>query len=299
MMEKRLAIFFFLVFLSVVFVVWVSVFIPVDRHSTKPIVFVVQKGEGSNEIANNLEQKGFIRFALAFRAWVVVSGLSHGLKAGAYELTPSMNAIQIAKRLAAGDVIKEFITIPEGYNIEDIAKLFEKQEIFTKDTFIKAAKAHEGYLFPDTYQISRTQTLQNVVDQMLQNFDRHFTQNLRNETAKQRKTISQIVTMASILEKEVQTFEDKKIVAGILWKRISNGIPLQVDASPDTYKHQGLPASPISNPGMDSILSALYPTPSPYFYYLSTKAGPRGEASKTIYSVTLEEHNIAKAKYLK
>ncbi len=292
MKKGRLAAFFLLVFLFAVFTIWVLLFAPIDRHSTKPIVFIVQRGEGSNEISKNLEQKGFIRFAPLFRVWVLVSGFSHSLKVGAYELNPSINAITIAKKIAAGNVIKEFITIPEGYNVTDIAKLFEKQKIFTQNTFIKAAKAHEGYLFPDTYQISRTQTLQNVVDKMLENFDKHFTQNLKNETAKQRKTIFQIVNMASILEKEVQTFEDKKLVSGILWKRISSGIPLQVDASSDTYKHQGLPASPIANPGMESILSALYPTPSPYLYYLSTKAG------KTIYSVTLEEHNIAKAKYL-
>ena len=121
--------------------------------------------------------------------------------------------------------------------------------------------------------------------------------------------------MASLIEKEVKTPEDKKIVSGILWKRLENSIPLQVDAtisyitgkkgdsvsieetkidSPyNTYKYKGLPLGPISNPGLESIIASIYPENSDYWYYLSTPEG------KTIFSKTLEEHNIAKAKYLK
>ena len=150
---------------------------------------------------------------------------------------------------------------------------------------------------------------------MLENFDLKLTLELRQEIASQEKTIFEIVTMASLLEKEVRTLDDRKLVAGILWKRLENKVPLQVDATVayitgkkttkvskedteidsayNTYKYLGLPLGPICNPGIESIVASLYPQDSNYWYYLST---PEGE---TIFSRTLQEHNIAKAKYLK
>ena len=149
---------------------------------------------------------------------------------------------------------------------------------------------------------------------MRDNFDKKLTTDLREEIQKQGKTIFEIVTMASLIEKEVREKEDKEIVSGILWKRLKNNIPLQVDAtisyitgkqttkisreetqidSPyNTYKYLGLPIGPICNPGIDSIKAAIYPKNSQHWYYLSTSEG------KTIFSETLEEHNLAKAKYL-
>ena len=98
--------------------------------------------------------------------------------------------------------------------------------------------------------------------------------------------------MASLIEKEVQTIEDKQLVSGVLWKRLGIGMALQVDAAPITYRERGLPQNPIANPGLDSLKASLYPKENPYWYYLSTPEG------KTIFSKTLEEHNIAKARYL-
>ena len=266
-----------------------GIYSPANSRSNKTVVFVVQKGEGSHEISSQLQKQRLIRSAFVFRIFTIVSRTSNKLQAGAYQLSPSMSAQDIAKKIAKGDVIREFVIIPEGYSVNDIATLFEKQGIFSANDFIKIAKPFEGYLFPDTYHITRIQTIQDVVDQMRKNFDQHVTQNIRSE----------VVVMASIIEKEVQTLQDKKIVSGILWKRVANKMPLQVDAAPETYQNSGLPLSPIANPGFESIQSALYPTPSPYWFYLSTKVGPRGEASKTIFSRTLEKHNIAKTKYLK
>jgi len=173
----------------------------------------------------------------------------------------------------------------------------------------------EGYLFPDTYEINTGAQIEEIVKTMLSNFDKKLTSNLRKEIKKQEKTIFEIITMASLLEKEVKSKEEKEIVSGILWKRLKNRIPLQVDAtiiyitgkkttkvskddteidSPyNTYKYLGLPKGPICNPGLESILATVYPKNSDFWYYLSTSDG------ETIFSKTLEEHNIAKAKYLK
>jgi len=170
----------------------------------------------------------------------------------------------------------------------------------------------EGYLFPDTYQISKGETCEEIIDLMLANFGKKLTPDLREEIITQKKSIFDIVTMASMIEKEVRTLSDKKIVSGILWKRIAVGMPLQLDAtinyitqrsdpsvaikatkinSPyNTYMYSGLPKGPISSPGIDSITSAIYPKQTKYWFYLSD--------GKTIFSETLDQHNEAKAKYL-
>ncbi len=178
----------------------------------------------------------------------------------------------------------------------------------------------EGYIFPDTYYINKQNItnsgqLEYLIKIFLENFKKKLTSEMREEINRQEKTIFKIIIMASMIEKEVKIPEDKKIVSGILWKRLENNIPLQVDAtisyitgkkginisiddtkidSPyNTYKYRGLPLGPISNPGLESIIAAIYPETSAFWYYLSTPDGT------TIFSKTLEEHNIAKQKYLK
>ena len=169
--------------------------------------------------------------------------------------------------------------------------------------------------FPDTYEIIPGAKLENIIRKTLNHFDEKLTADLKGEISRQKKSIFEVITMASMIEKEVKTLEDKKIVSGILWKRLEIGMPLQVDAtvnyitgknhdgvlledtkidSPyNTYKYYGLPKGPISNPGLDSILAAIYPTKSDYLYYLSAPDG------KTIFSKTYKEHSIAQNKYLK
>ena len=173
----------------------------------------------------------------------------------------------------------------------------------------------EGFLFPDTYQFPYRIKSEEIVRRMLNNFEKKLTPDLREEIENQGKTIFEIVTMASLIEKEVRTLEDKKIVSGILWKRLESKIPLQVDAtityitdkkttkisieetkidSPyNTYKYLGLPLGPICNPGLESIIAAIHLQDSKFWFYLST---PEGE---TIFSKTLKDHNIAQDLYLK
>jgi len=238
-----------------------------------------------------------------------------------------MSVYQIANAMAQGDVIKNNAVILEGWDTKDIAKYLESKGICNQDYFISLTKKDyseefsflgdkpknaslEGYLFPDTYEVAKNETCENILNSMLENFDQKLTPGLRAEIKNQKKSIFDIVTMASLLEKEVRTSADKKIVSGILWKRISIGMPLQLDSTiiyitgnPDisakdkktnspynTYKYYGLPKGPISDPGIDSITAAIYPTKTNYLYYLTD--------GKTIFSETLEQHNAAKAKYL-
>jgi len=190
------------------------------------------------------------------------------------------------------------------------------QEDFTEFKFLKDKpldKNLEGYLFPDTYNIEKNDGVKKIVEKMLENFGIKLDSQLREEIQKQGKSVFEIITMASLIEKEVRIYIDKETVSGVLWKRLDSNMPLQVDATIvyvtgkktvskeetkidslyNTYKYLGLPFGPICNPGLDSIKAAIYPKESKYWYYLSTLEG------ETIFSRTLEEHNMNKAKHLK
>ncbi len=323
---------FFLFLLLFCAIAFFEIYIP-KTHGISPVVFYdVKRGMGDEDVARDLAKQGIIKSSLFFRIYTVVSGNHAKIQAGRYSVSSSMSIAAIVKKFASGDIVKEKITIIEGWGSKDIAKYLESKKLYSQKEFLDAASQDwsqgfdflkdkpaglglEGYLFPDTYHVAIGLTPQDLIKIILNNFDKKLAPELRRETASQKKSIFQIVTMASILEKEVKTLDDKKVVAGILWKRIKNGIPLQVDSTINyitdkndpsaslkdtkinsrynTYKYAGLPLGPISNPGMDSILAAIYPKESPYLYYLSADG-----TGKTIFSKTLEEHNIAKARYL-
>ncbi len=274
-MKKR---FIFLIIIVGFFVLMSC--LPRSLSSQEETLFVIEKGEGSKDIAANLEKEGIIWWRNLFRAYVLVRNTSDKLQAGTYRISSSMSILTIAERFASGDVAKETVTIPEGFTAEQIHQKLE--HIIASDQTVLAEE--EGYLFPDTYVISYGLELAKVIEIMKDNF---------NQKTAGLKITPEAVVMASILEKELKTKEDKEIASGILWKRLRVGMPLQVDAYPWTYQNRGLPELPISNPGLDSIKAALSPKDGPYWYYLSTPEG------KTIFSKTLDEHNIAKAKYLK
>ncbi|MFI5205913.1 MAG: endolytic transglycosylase MltG, partial [Candidatus Paceibacterales bacterium] len=282
--------------------IW-GVFAPVSLGAKTTTVYTVEKGMGYKQIGADLEKVGIIHNHGFFTLYALATGSYGKLQAGAYEISPSMSVAQIVKKMVSGDVIENSLTIIEGWNLQDIASELESKKIMTSVDFLAAAKVApdldflkdkpaklslEGYIFPDTYEFPIGAPASDLVKKALANFDKKLTPELRQAIVKQHKTIFQIVTMASIIEKEVQTPEDKKMVSGILWKRIKAGMPLQVDAtvhyaignnnplsvkdlkinSPyNTYNFPGLPQGPISNPGIDSITATIYPVDSPYWYY--------------------------------
>jgi len=309
-----------------------EIYIPINPISHETITYTVPKGWGNDDIARDLDRLGIIRSNYFFRLYVLASLQHSSLQAGRYNLSPRMSAYQIVKKMVQGDVIREKLVILEGQTAEDVGKYLESKGICKKDDFLQLTnKNHinefdflldkpkgaglEGYLFPDTYEISEGETCEDILDIILVNFGKKLTSELHAEIVKQKKTIFEIITMASLIEKEVKTLDDKKIVSGIFWKRIDISMPLQscatinyitgksdpgaaikdtkIDSPYNTYKYYGLPKGPISNPGIDSILAAIYPKKTQYLFYLS---GVNGE---TIFSKTAEEHNVAKAKYLK
>jgi len=306
-MKKKLIliILFIILFFITAVLFWEGVYLSKKPALTEEKLFLVKKGQNLFQISQNLEKEEFIKSKFFFDFYVLIKRSQNKLKAGEYFLTPSMNIAKIAGKIISGETAKIIVTIPEGFTVKQIEELLGLKLPGTN---------LEGFLFPDTYQFPLRVTGKDVVERMRDNFEKKFTP-YRNEVSGAGLTTVEVITMASLLEKEVQTLKDRKIVSGILWKRKNNNIPLQVDAtinyitgkkgikvstedtkidSPyNTYKYLGLPAGPICNPGLESIIAAIYPEDSDYWYYLSV---PEGE---TIFSKTLEEHNIAKAKYLK
>ncbi|MBX4199227.1 endolytic transglycosylase MltG [Candidatus Parcubacteria bacterium] len=250
------------------------------------------KGVGLATLADELAESHVIRSPLWFRAAVIVLGGERGLKAGDYFLRDRQNGIKLAWRMvkAERDLALVKITVPEGFTVAQIADLFDKRFLrFSKSIFL--ATAPEGYVFPDTYFIEVNATSAAVIELFRSNYDRQIAK-LAADFKASKHTEGEIIVMASILEDEVQTPEDKALVAGILWKRLTLGMPLQVDSAGATYKVLGLPNKPLNNPGLISIKAALNPTASPYLYFISGKDG-------TIhYAKTIDEQTRNIQKYL-
>ncbi len=331
-------IYFFVFIFASLFLAWA---IPCHTNG----LFEVEQGQGLFQIAENLKKQGFIQTEFPFYFYILAKSEVQNLKSGVYLFTSDDNFLIIAQKIIQGKTHTIKITIPEGFNLAQIDARLSEAELIGKREIINFDNANfqfpisldasrrtprrvafqsiinyqlsnlEGFLFPDTYYFSPSIEVEEIVKVFLHNFDKKLTSELREEIQKQNKTIFEIITMASLIEKEVRTLENKKIVSGILWKRMENNIPLQVcptiiyitgkqttkisaeetkiDSPYNTYKYIGLPKGPICNPGLESIIAAVYPENSVYWYYLSNTKG------ETIFSRTLEEHNINKAKYLK
>lgn len=339
-MSRKIFLVSIILILTGIFLAW-EIYLPKNSLSQEKVIFRIAKGEGSKEIALNLEREGLIKWDLPFRIYVLIRDVSGNLQAGTYELSPSMTIPWIAQKFASGDTLKIKVTVPEGFNLKEIqARLMgsgvlkeeDLEKLKTADfknefDFLKSAPDNaslEGFLFPDTYFFEPNENNKEICVRFLENFERKIA-SYQPEISVAGKKFFEIIIMASLLEKEVRTKEDKEFVSGILWKRLENKMPLQVDAtisyikkttSPEgaavrpygvkisieetkidspynTYKYLGLPAGPIANPGLESILAALYPKDREDWYYLSTPEG------QTIFNKTLEGHNKAKAEYLK
>ena len=308
-------------------------------------LFVVTKGEGVRAIAGALSDAKLIRSKMFFEYLVWRHGDQSRFQAGSYELSPSMTAAEVERALVQGKPItnEREVTILEGWTLDDIAAYLEAQGVSSKaDFFAQAGESAknvrsgslpdwgasfpslasrpanaslEGYLFPDTYRIYADSDAKALVRKMLGNFEAKFTPQMRQDAAAQGKSVHQIVTMASILEREVRGDEDRAMVADIFWRRVAAGRGLEADStvnyltgsskpsvsyedtkidSPwNTYKYKGLPPGPIGNPSLSALLAALHPKANPYWYFLTDKDG------NVHYAKTLDEHNANKANYLR
>ena len=302
-------------------------FAPKDFRAENKTLFVVEKGDTISDIVANLSEQGFIRSSfgtqVAFRF-----NRTGVVQSGTYNVSPRMDAWQVAYIIAHNQTATAKITIPEGYTVVQIANLLEKKNIIMATDFLKATdnfppdftfltsrpnNSLEGYLFPDTYNMNQGTPVRDLLLQMLDNFKQRIA-TVDSQLKSSKYTLHQVVTLASLVEKEARTDASRKLVAGILINRLNKNMRLDVDAtvryitgdwvgpisqadlnnsSPyNTRKITGLPPGPICNPGLASIQAVLSPTASDYLYYLTDADGAMH------YAKTLEEHNTNKAKYL-
>lgn len=250
--------------------------------------FVIAKGESVSSITNRLHDSGLLRSPLAFRLLLKKDRLATRLQAGTYYLSPSLSASVLANSLTKGYSDLR-LTIPEGFRREQIAALLESTLSLSPADFIKNTQEKEGYLFPDTYFFSPSTDLETVLATFQTNFDRKLSG---------LAVTKEDLILASLVERETKTDQEKPLVAGILLKRLAANWPLQLDATVqyvlgnvdnwwpntnlldreqpsiyNTYLHPGLPPGPICNPGLSSIRAVLFPADSPYWFYLHDREG--------------------------
>lgn len=290
----------FLLFLSFLlggWLFWKRQLLPTEVGNKTEINFVVFQGEAANSIVKRLKEADLVNSYWVSKLYLQGLGLDQKIRPGSYLVSKGMNMNEIFESLTSGpkDI---WVTIPEGYRREQIAEKFNKPEILPLTSTL------EGKLFPDTYLVPVYFTASEIVDLMTKNFATKVENITKDE-----------LILASLVERETWTGEEKNIVAGILLKRLENDWPLQVDATLqyaqgrsgdwwpkevntklpsayNTYTHQGLPPTPIGNPGLDSIMAAKNPKSSGYWYYIHDNLG------QIHYAKTLAEHNLNVDKYL-
>lgn len=292
--------------------------------------FKIVKGEGIKEIGARLSQLFLIKSISVFKLYSLISGNAQKFKPGVYELAANMSVPQIVRILTQGEVKEVKLAIQEGSTLKDVDSQLLKAGVLVEGSlseakiedladdyqFLKEMILLEGFIFPDTYQFELAMTVEEVMEKFLDNFQEKAWPLLKGE----RDWYNRLI-LASLLEREVPEFTDRQLVAGILLKRLTVDMPLQVDAtvtyakcdgeikncpnplvrkgdltitSPyNTYQNLGLPPTPIANAGQAAIKAALSPQPSQYWYYLSAS-----DTKETIFSKTLEEHNLNRVKYL-
>lgn len=316
---KKLAILIiiFLILGLTSFVWWKNGISAVNPSDKTQKLFVIAKGEGVREIAYSLKKEGLIKDPIAFFLLVRFRlNLDNKIEAGDHRLSPSWSAEEIAKALtqASNDV---WITIPEGYRAEEIADLLQKDIPTFRESWRSELDANEGYLFPDTYLVPKTASLKLIMSILKNNFEAKFS---NISTSSGGLSENEIVTVASIVEREARYAKDRPLVASVIYNRLGIGMKLDIDAtvqyalgyqenekrwwkknlttddikidSPyNTYTHAGLPPTPISNPGLKALEAAANPAKTNYLYYISDKNGVNH------YAATIEEQNANIQKY--
>lgn len=292
---KLTAILFCLLFL--LFIIIFIIKIQAPNNFPVDSLYTVQTGTGLNSLAIDLQKENIIKSPFLFKAFSVLLGGTRGILAGDYVLATKQNSFALAYRLSHGgfDLTPIKVTIPEGLNSTEIAKIITQN--FPKinpQAFQAEARTKEGYLFPDTYFFLPNISGSDIIQELEDNFAEKI-EPLQSEIENSGHSFSDIIKMASILEEEARTEESRRIIAGILWKRLAAGMPLQVDASfkyingkgtaqlsladlkidspYNSYLYKGLPPTPICNPGLGAIEAAIRPVKTDFLYFLSDKNG--------------------------
>lgn len=297
---------------------WNDAMGPVDSKDTTPVLFVIPRGQGAKEISKRLYSDGLIRSQIGFYILVRFLKTDQQIQAGDFRLNKSMSANDVFSELTHG-MLDVWITTLEGWRSEEIAMALSKELDVPEKEFMAVAK--EGFMFPDTYLIPKDATAGAIAEMFINNFNKKITTDMVASALKEGLTKDELVTLASIVEREGRSASDRPVIAGILLNRLRRNWPLQVDATIqyvlgyqpntktwwkkeigeedknikslyNTYVYPGLPPGPIANPGLEAIQAVLHPTVTDYMFYLHDKSGTAH------YAKTNEGHVENIAKYL-
>ena len=306
--------------------IYITLNLPIFNNPEKKII-EIPKGMTINEISFLLKKEKIIENIWLFK---LLTKIRWGMiiKAGEYQLTSSMNMLYLLHTLEQGKILCHKVTIPEGFIIWQIAELLADQGLANKEKFIAIAgdqnmakefglqaKTLEGYLYPDTYHFSKGLSEKSIITTMVHRFKSIIRPEWKKRCRDMGYALHQIVTLASLIEKETSKREEKSIISAVYHNRLQQGIRLQcdptiiyplknfngnltkkhllIDSPYNTYRNYGLPPGPIANPGEESIQAALYPAKKDYRYFVSKNDGTHH------FSRTLKEHNKAVYKYQK
>ncbi len=302
---------------------YVSLHRPFKGYADAETYVEIPQGSGSKLMARRLADAGVVRSPTTFRIAVWLSGAGRRLQAGEYRFDRPMTPAEVVDKIARGDVYLRPITFREGLTIREMASIFEEKGFGPASTFVEAAsqgaRIHsfdpdardlEGYLFPDTYALPRSATADQLVAGMIGQFERALTPELRAGAAARGVSIRELVTLASIVEKETGKPEERPLIAAVYTNRLKIGMGLQcdptviyaleragryngnltredlkVDSPYNTYRYPGLPPGPIASPGLASLEAAAHPAAVTYLYFVSRNDGSHA------FATTLDEHN--------
>lgn len=324
-----------LVYLSVPALVAFTTFItlrsifehPIDASDTTTQSIEIARDSTLSTVAAELENRGFVKYGWALRYAGRVSKKDSKIVAGEYEIRRSMSVVELLNAITSGKPIERKIIIREGVSIREIGQIVESagllkkadfNQALTERTLIKSSGSDngelEGYLFPETYLFSRPITAREVIIRMLKVGLEHWSISFSDRAAQLGMTRHQIMTLASIIEKESGDRSEQPTIASVFHNRLKQQIPLQSDPTViygmgnqfdgnltrahletptpyNTYTITGLPPGPICNPGDSAINAALYPAETPYLFFVADGSG------RHVFSTTLEEHNAAVTQY--
>lgn len=304
----------------------------VDKKDTSTIVVEIPAGSSTGLIADILKEQGTVKNTTVFKIKSKLGGYDGTYKAGQYAVSKSMSMKEQMEVIKSGKTVGQLFTILDGNTLEKDSKAVEKAGIVSSDAFLKEAangtfdykflegipkRANrlEGFLYPDTYQVPLDADAHQVIDVMLKQFDKVFTDEYYAQAKKMNRSVLEIMTVASIVEREAKTTEDKKNVASVIYNRLDINMPLQMDSIlayitgeekikaslADTqveseynpYKNRGLPPGPICSPGKEAIEAALYPADTKYLYFVATEKLD----GTNVFSETYEEFLKDKAAF--
>jgi UPF0755 protein len=296
---------------------WVTTISPVDVSDKSSTLFVVKPGQGIREIAKELKDQDLIRNPVAFFLLVKQQNLDNKIQAGDFRLSRNMSMQTIAESMTHGS-LDIWVTFPEGVRANEIADVLQQKISTYDETWRVQLAEHEGYLFPDTYLLPAEASVENVITIMTNNFDKKY--DAITGSKKSTFTKAELVTIASMVEREARFPEDRPLVASVIFNRLEIGMVLNIDAtiqyalgyqpaektwwkrhlsfddlklnsSYNTYTNAGLPPTPISNPGVEVLEAVLNAPETNYLYYVSDSTGHNH------YATTLQQHNANIQKY--